>query len=35
MEFANDGGVLPTQAVGLSVTGSIPSGRLGLNYIAE
>src|ERR1700674_5199544 len=35
MEFANDGGVLPTQAVGLSVTGSIPSGRLGLSYIAE
>jgi hypothetical protein len=35
MEFANDGGVLPTQAVGLSLTGSIPSGRLGLNYIAE
>jgi hypothetical protein len=35
MEFADDGGVLPTQAVGLSVTGSIPSGRLGLNYIAE
>jgi hypothetical protein len=35
MEFANDGGVLPTQAVGLSFTGSIPSGRLGLNYIAE
>ena len=35
MEFANDGGVLPTQAVGLSVTGSIPSGKLGLNYIAE
>ena len=35
MEFANHGGVLPTQAVGLSFTGSIPSGRLGLNYIAE
>jgi hypothetical protein len=35
MEFANDGGVLPTQAVGLSITGSIPSGRLGLNYSAE
>ena len=35
MEFAHDGGVLPTQAVGLSFTGSIPSGRLGLNYIAE
>jgi hypothetical protein len=35
MEFADDGGVLPTQAVGLSFTGSIPSGSLGLNYIAE
>src|SRR5882724_2614206 len=35
MEFANDGGLLPTQAIGLSVTGTIPSGKLGLNYIAE
>jgi hypothetical protein len=35
MEFADDGGVLPTQAVGVSFTGSIPSGKLGLNYIAE
>src|ERR1700730_4364323 len=35
MEFANDGGVLPNQALRLSVTGSIPSGKLGLNYIAE
>jgi hypothetical protein len=35
MEFASDGGLLPTQAVGASVTGSIPSGKLGLNYIAE
>src|ERR1700680_1357874 len=35
MEFADDGGILPTQRGGLSVTGSIPSGRLGLNYIAE
>jgi hypothetical protein len=35
MEFADNGGVLPTQAVGVSFTGSIPSGRLGLNYIAE
>jgi len=34
MEFADDGGVLPTQ-VGLSFSGSIPSGRLDLNYIAE
>jgi hypothetical protein len=35
VEFANDGGPLPTQAVGVSVTGEIPSGKLGLNYIAE
>jgi hypothetical protein len=35
MEFAADGGLLPTQAVGLSFTGAIPSGGLGLNYIAE
>jgi hypothetical protein len=35
MEYATDGGLLPTQAVGVSVTGSIPSGWLGLNYIAE
>ena len=35
MEFANDGGLLPTQAVGLSVTGSIPSGTMDLNYVAE
>jgi hypothetical protein len=35
MEFANDGGPLPTQGVGVSVTGEVPSGKLGLNYIAE
>jgi len=35
MEFADNGGVLPTQAVGWSVTGSIPSRRMGLHYIAE
>jgi hypothetical protein len=35
MEFASDGGLLPTQAVGMSFTGSIPSGRLGLHYVAE
>jgi hypothetical protein len=35
MEFAQDGGILPTQAVGVSVTGIIPSGKLGLNYVAE
>ena len=35
MEYADAGGVLPTQAVGVSLTGSVPSGGLGLNYIAE
>jgi hypothetical protein len=35
MEFANDGGILPTQAVGVSLTGEIPSGGIGLNYVAE
>lgn len=35
MEYADDGGPLPTQAIGVSITGSIPSGKLGLNYIAE
>ena len=35
MEFATNGGLLPTQAVGISATGSIPSGGLGLSYIAE
>ena len=35
MEYASNGGILPTQAVGMSLTGTIPSGKLGLNYIAE
>jgi hypothetical protein len=35
MEFASNGGLLPTQAIGVSVTGGIPSGTLGLNYVAE
>src|ERR1700723_4393464 len=35
MEFATNGGLLPTQANGVSVTGAIPSGKLGLNYVAE
>jgi hypothetical protein len=34
-EFADNGGLLPTQAVGVSVTGLIPSGKLGLNYLLE
>jgi hypothetical protein len=35
MQYANDGGLLPTQAIGVSMTGAIPSGKLELNYIAE
>ena len=35
MQYASDGGLLPTQAIGVSVTGAIPSGKLGLNYVAE
>jgi hypothetical protein len=35
MEYASNGGLLPTQAIGISVTGAIPSGKLGLNYVAE
>jgi hypothetical protein len=35
MEFADNGGLLPTQAIGFSFTGTIPSGGVGLDYIAE
>lgn len=35
MQYASNGGLLPTQAIGVSVTGAIPSGNLGLNYVAE
>lgn len=35
MEFASNGGLLPTQAVGVEVTGAIPSGKLDLNYVFE
>jgi hypothetical protein len=35
VEFANDGGLLPTQAVGISLTGAIPSGKLGAHYQFE
>jgi hypothetical protein len=34
-EFDDNGGVLPMQDVGVNVTGQIPSGKLGLNYVAE
>jgi hypothetical protein len=35
VEFAGKGGLLPSQAVGVSLTGEIPSGKLGLNYVFE
>jgi hypothetical protein len=35
MQYASDGGLLPTQAIGVSLTGAIPLEKLGLNYIAE
>jgi hypothetical protein len=35
MQFADEGGILPTQAVGMSFTGEIPSRGLGLNYVLE
>jgi hypothetical protein len=34
-EFEDQGGLLPIHNVGLSVNGLIPSGRLGLHYVAE
>ena len=33
--FDDEGGVLPMQDVGVNVTGKIPSGKLGLNYVVE
>src|SRR5260370_26003238 len=35
VEFSRNGGLLPTQAVGVSVTGKVPTGWLGLNYLFE
>ena len=34
-EFEDQGGILPIHSVGVSATGQIPSGRLGLHYVAE
>jgi hypothetical protein len=34
-QFEDDSGILPIHNVGVSATGMIPSGRLGLHYIAE
>jgi hypothetical protein len=33
--FDDSGGVLPMQEVGVTVTGKIPSGKMGLNYVVE
>jgi len=33
--FDDQGGFLPLQEVGVTISGQIPSGRLGLNYVAE
>jgi hypothetical protein len=33
--FDDQGGVLPMQEVGVTMTGKIPSGKMGLNYVAE
>jgi hypothetical protein len=35
VQFSSNGGLLPSQAVGVSATGKVPSGALGLNYIFE
>ena len=33
--FDDQGGVLPMQEVGVTLTGKIPSGKMGLNYVVE
>lgn len=33
--FEDGGGILPVHGVGMSATGTIPSGNLGLHYVAE
>ena len=33
--FDDHGGFLPLQEVGITISGQVPSGRLGLNYVAE
>jgi hypothetical protein len=35
VEFSEHGGLIPSEATGASLTGKIPSGKLGLNYIFE
>lgn len=33
--FEDQGGILPIHNIGASITGKVPSGRLGLHYVAE
>jgi hypothetical protein len=33
--FDDHGGVLPMQEIGITLTGKIPSGKMGLNYVVE
>lgn len=33
--FEDEGGILPVHSVGLTLTGLVPSGKLGLHYVAE
>ena len=35
MAFPDQGGVMPVQAIGVSLKGAIPSGKFGLNYLFE
>jgi hypothetical protein len=35
LEFSGEGGILPDRMTGISANGDIPSGRLGLRYLAE
>jgi len=34
-EYEDEGGILPIHIVGLEASGQIPSGKLGLNYVAQ
>ena len=34
-EYEDEGGILPIHIVGLEASGEIPSGKLGLNYVAQ
>lgn len=34
-QYEDEGGILPVHSVGLSATGRIPSGKIGLHYVAQ